>query len=339
EAITARRDVPLESVAEALAELWRKADADAQGEPHGSAVVRACGLTIVALCGDRDDSTEVSTALAGATSVVPARTLIVVRDPAAKDGLSAQVAAFCTLGPGGKQVCQEQVFLDAAPDRWDDLPPLIGALPVADLPVVLLARDPRMLDGPVLDGLLPAVDLVVTDLARSRAPRADFTRMRKIERRLNVGIRDLAFERLVVWREAIACAWDRVATGRTSLLALETTAPPDDVEALLLCGWVASRLGKDETPRSTLLVDAARSRLAAVRLVFDVDGVARTVRLERHGDHVLDMTESEAEHENCALPRPMPTDADVLPHLLADPQTSTDFDRALHAACERLETS
>lgn len=329
EAITSRRDVPLEDVSRALADLWRTADE----RTERTAVVRACGLTVVALCGDRTEATDVAGMLAAATAVVPARTLVVVRDAGAKHGLSAQVSAFCALGPGGRQVCQEQVFLDAAPSRWGDLPPLIGSLPVADLPVVLLARDPRMLDGGLLDGLLPAIDLVVTDLARSRSLPGDLPRVRSIGRRMNVGVRDLAFERLVVWRAAIACAWERVALGRTALLAVETTAPPSDVEALLLSGWVAARLGQD-APRLTRVVDAKRSRLAAVRLVFDVEGTPVTVRLERHGDHVLDVSTPREAHEKQALPRPMPTDAEVLPRLLSDPSSDPQFERALRAMSE-----
>lgn len=331
EAITTRREVPLADVADALADLWRAADTDVES----GAVVRACGLTVVALCHDPDEASAMAAALAAATTAVPARTLIVVRDAAAKGGLSAEVSAFCAIGPGGKQVCQEQVFLEASPERWGDLPPLIASLPVADLPVVLLARDPTMLARELVDGLLPAIDLVVTDLARSKAPRTDLPRVRAIEERLNVATRDLAFERLVVWRGAIACAWDRIAVGETALLAFETTAPADDVEALLLTGWVSSLLG-DGAPRCTRTVDAKRSRLAAVRLVFDVDGTPHTVRLERHGDHVLDTSEQQTEHESCALPRPMPTDADVLPHLLADPQSDHTYEQTLLAACELM---
>lgn len=331
EAITQRRSVDVADVATELAELWRHAD----DSDEGAAVVRACGLTIVAMAHDPEEGDEIAALLASATAMVPARTLVVVRNERAEGGLSASVSAFCSLGPGGKQVCQEQVFLEADPDHWPALPSLIGALPVADLPVVLLARDPAQLDDPTVEALLPAIDLVVTDLARGDVPHDDLNRARAVLDESNVALRDLAFERLVVWRSAIACAWDRVAVGSTSLRAVAMSGPEDDLEATLLTAWIESLLRHEPSPpkiaRST---DANAPHLRAVRLEFEVDGRVEAVGLERHGEHVVERRRDDDEHGSCALPRPIPSDAELLPGLLADPQSDPIHVDALRRAAD-----
>ena len=337
QALTTPRTVEVGDVSDALRDLWGQADAET-GEESGQAVVRACGLTVIALAEGEGDLSRLMAQVGEATAAVPARTVLIQIDAEVEGGLSAEVSAFCTLGPGGRQVCHEQVVLRASRARREDLPPLITPLPVSDLPVVLLLARPDLLRTRLVERLLPVVDVLLTDSARSDDPDAtlgDLLRLR--DRRGMVGL-DLAFERLGPWRDAIAGAWDRARAPGLRLDRVEATFHGRDPGAALLLGWIESRLADCGHPEvrltsSEATADGGESR--AIRLEFHTDQGSVCTQLRQYGQHVTEVG-SDQDSIACALPRPLLSDVEVLVRILNDPQDDPVYAEALRAAVDRI---
>jgi len=336
--LNAPRTVSVDGVRPALRDLFRKADARA-GTESGQAVVRACGLTVIALAEGEEELTRLLADLGRATAAVPARTLLVQLDSDVEGGLSAEVAAFCTLGPGGRQVCHERIVLRAARDRREDLPPLIASLPVSDLPVLLYPARPELLQSRLVERLLPVADVVLADSEQSDDPAGtlgDLLRLR--DRRGVVGL-DLAFERLETWREAVACAWDRAAGPGIRLERVEARFHPRDPGGMLLLGWIESRLlGGRRPARFQTAFDAPAEGGVSrdLRLVFRTDQERVRTHLRQVGRHVVEVGGDGEQAADRALPRRIQTDVDVLVRILGDPQDDPIFGEALRAAVDHI---
>lgn len=336
EALTRPRTVGADRIGDSLREMWSQADAEST-EDAGQAMVRACGLTVIALAASDDDLNRTCVQVGIATAAVPARTLIVQTDASVDGGLSAEVSAFCALGAGGRQVCQEQVLLKCAADRVADLPSLITPLPVPDLPVVLFLATPDLLEGELVDRLLPAIDLLVLDSSGALELARTFHRLVRIHDRRGIGLRDLAFERLLTWREAIASAFDQAGPdGRLS--RVEVVGTGGDSEAQLLLGWVASRFDGEQAPEIRMRRPAGDQQGQGRSLRLDFRGGAEIDRclLQQSGQHVIQQEESGSKTA-CSLPRPMRPDDELLIRILSDPQGDRIYDQALRAAIHRLE--
>lgn len=370
EPLLAPKAVPVAAIADELAELWREAaggqpaaagpedrrgdggardgdapdgdagDADsASATDSDAALVRACGLTVIGLAANAEQLGALGPAIAAATAVVPSRTLLVGLADDVEGGLRAEVSAFCTLGgPGARQVCQEQVILHARRDRAGDLPSLVTPLLVTDLPVVLIAKDPRLLFSALLDALVPAVDLLLVDTRSADDVKAVSARLHELLGRGNLAIRDLAFERLLAWREAIADAYDEVLAHGGRLTRVEASTIEDDAEGSLLLGWIESRFPVDRRPDVRLdrrPRDHERA-VTALHLEAEVRGGAFRASFQQFGRHVIRVSEDDACASSCDLPRPAPDDVDILVRLLADPDLDPVYEGALRAVCDHF---
>ena len=324
-----QQQVDIQDVGHSLAELWKKAD---NKEGDEGALVRACGLTVVGLADSDEDIAVMSTEVGLATTIVPARTLLVHIGAEVDGGISAEIAAFCTVGgPGRKQVCHEQVMLRATRERIDDLPSLINPLSVPDLPSVLILGDAAMLTSDLVDQLLPATDVVILDTEGVEDVRATYKFLRRLRDARRISARDLAFERLATWRESIATHYDEVLERDERLMAVEATTGANDGEAVIVLGWIESCLPPTRRPFVSLeRTDAEKTTL---RLTVGKGGSTRTIALERHGRHVIRV--DECDDDTCTLPRPAPEDRHMLSHILGDPQNCHSFDKTVDAILER----
>lgn len=334
------RRVDASALDQALADLFGRSDAERTQE-EGQAMVRACGLTVIALAASDADLAEICARVGAATAVVPARTLMVqtAAREAGDQGISAEISAFCTLGPGGRQVCQEQVLLKATAARARDLPSLITPLPIPDLPVALYLAGTGLLASPVLPGLLPAADLLLVDSAGSPSLPAAFGALAGIEAEHGVAVRDLAYERLLPWREAVAAGFDRFGGARPRLDYVEAMCTELDPEMNLLLAWIASRLPAESRPEFAVVETSAEASagqdVRRLRIGF-ADGRRRgTIDLRQLGRHVVEV-DGERGDSPCSLPRPVPDDAEILVRLLSDPQGDRTYRDTLRAARERL---
>jgi glucose-6-phosphate dehydrogenase assembly protein OpcA len=180
---------------------------------------------------------------------------------------AAMVSSACWLG-GRQDVCTERIVIRG---EQAALPSAVVALLVPDLPVFLWWQGPLPEDDePMLRDLCASCTRLIVD--SDEAGLAAVARVRHIA----PGMADLAWRRLAPWRDAIASLFDARAQRREldRLLGIEVNGPRN--QALLLVGWLRSRLGR--------------------QIGFDVTGRARrlnrvdlhcgsTFTVERHGRH------------------------------------------------------
>lgn len=227
-----------------LRAMWKRA---VEGPAVGS-IYRAA-LSNLVVIPDPHYASKLSPVLAEVTRLHPSRLLsIEPGTEASGSGLRARLGAICHLRDGGGGlVCSEQVVLCSDPDSSPLIPSAVRSLLIGDLPMVLVDLRPSPQPG-WADELIEAADLLLAD-SRARARPKDAAAVWDLFGRKGPGcVHDLAWIRLVPWREAIAEIFDPTET-RPSLRSLrevtiEVTGdgvPPSS--AWLLLGWLASRLG------------------------------------------------------------------------------------------------
>jgi glucose-6-phosphate dehydrogenase assembly protein OpcA len=137
----------------------------------------------------------------------------------------------------------------------------IAPLLVPDVPVFLWWKDIPHYDDPLFNRLSRLADRVVIDSAAFDHPHEDMLRLRGVVAEIAPGARvsDLNWGRLTSWRTLLASFWD-VAEYRSALADIESVtieydapdAAPGEIapQALLVAGWLASRLGWQVAPDS-----------------------------------------------------------------------------------------
>ena len=173
--------------------------------------------------------------LAGLAERHPSRTIILVPRPQEADALDARVWLERFRLPGeNRYVCSEVIELHLKGRRADAPASIVLPLLLSDLPAFLRWRGRPPFGSDVLDQLVDIVDRLVVD---SREWSHGLTEVADLFER--VAVSDIAWARTLTWRVALARLWPGVADARE----LRVTGP--ESEALLLVGWLRSRLGRD----------------------------------------------------------------------------------------------
>ncbi|HEY9233322.1 MAG TPA: glucose-6-phosphate dehydrogenase assembly protein OpcA, partial [Blastocatellia bacterium] len=225
----------------------------------------------------------------------PCRVIALIADRAAQESrLTAEVTSRCTLPtPTSKQVCCEQVTITASQDHLDEAPSAIVPLLIADLPVYLWWRaEPKAEDKELYGWLADIADRVVIDSAKFNQPEGDLANLATWlnSARRGPALSDMNWSRLTAWRALIAGFYD-VPEYRPLLKQIERVkieyAPPAaapatiSTRALLLGGWLASRLGWQLNQAAT--VREGRSAR------FEFSAYGRTAQLEfRHTERAIE---------------------------------------------------
>lgn len=230
-----------------LSALWRSA---AEGS---EAVTRSCALSLLVYTESEMAAREASSLIGDLTLQNPCRAVIMVAEREAKPpGLRAWISAHCHLpAGGGKQVCCEEITIAARGNAVEELSSVVLPLTVPGLPVVLWWRAGDFSPGKNFDQILRVTNRVLVDSARFRDPAADIAKLTSQVRSLKHKFTDLNWARLTPWRELIAQCFDsterRPYLNRLSDVRIEyeERSPrrvAQQVQALLLAGWLASRL-------------------------------------------------------------------------------------------------
>jgi glucose-6-phosphate dehydrogenase assembly protein OpcA len=280
--MSATTTINVGAIEKELTSLWKQASEDEEG-----GVVRASILNLIVYVPEPAESNAVDDIVIDVTASHPCRVISLVADRTAESKLTAEVTSRCTLPtPTSKQVCCEQVTITASEDHLDEAPSAIVPLLISDLPVYLWWRaEPKAEDKELYGWLADIADRVVIDSAMFNDPEGDLA---SIAKRLGGAARgpalsDVNWSRLTAWRALIAGFYD-VPEYRPLLKQIERVtieyAPPADnaaaisTRALLLGGWIASRLGWQLNKAATTRDDKS------ARFEFNADG--RTVQLEFH---------------------------------------------------------
>jgi glucose-6-phosphate dehydrogenase assembly protein OpcA len=158
------------------------------------------------------------------------------------------------LGGSRKQVCGEQVTIEASGAAVTTVASAIAPLLVPDVPVFLWWKDIPHYDDVLFNRMAAMADRIVIDSSCFDQPHSDMQRLARIvgERPQYMSATDLNWGRLTAWRTLIAGFWDvpdyRPYLERIERVTVEYDAPdaaPGEIapKALLVVGWLASRLG------------------------------------------------------------------------------------------------
>lgn len=203
----------------------------------------------------------------------PSRTVICAVAPG-RSGMDALVTVGSEdeLSPGELALGRERVVVDVGEDELPHLDSIVDPLVVTDLATVVWAPHGHRAG---VDALLKLAQVVLVDSLDEPSIEAALARVRELAERSYVV--DLAWLRSTPWRERIAATFDPPAwRGELSAInSVEVRHRPDSAAAaLLLVGWLGSRLGwKPEgmVPVEGSLRGRARGRRQEVEVMLRSD--------------------------------------------------------------------
>jgi hypothetical protein len=171
--------------------------------------------------------------LAGLAEQHPSRTVLLFPRPDDDDALDMDASVQC-FSFGDRAVCAEVIRVRLCGRRAEHPASVVLPLLIADLPVFIRWRGRPAFDD-VFDELVDVVDRLIVDstewpsdtLARSYGELA-----KRFDRTV---ISDIAWERTERWRRELAGSWP--------FDAREISVQATHAQALLLKGWLRSRLG------------------------------------------------------------------------------------------------
>jgi len=236
-----------------LTALWQQASQD---EEDGG-VTRASMFNLLVYVPSPAEAAKLDDMLTDITAARPCRAILIVADADAPEELiTAEVTSRCTLpSASSKQVCCEQVTITAGGAQADEVPSAVAPLLLSDLPVYLWWHAvPRLADKALFRRLVDLSDRVVIDSANFKDQETDLASMAAV---LNdtprwTALSDLNWARLTAWRALLAGFYDisdyRPHLNQLTRVTIRYAPPAEDLaiiptRALLLAGWLASRLG------------------------------------------------------------------------------------------------
>ena len=238
-----------------LAAMWKPAD-ETKGEGAEAGVTRACTMNLLVYSSIAEDRAGIDELLDTVCEQHPGRMLVLRADrEAAEARLDAYVSTRCRMfGAGGKQICGEQVTIEAAGPIIETVSSAIVPLLVPDVPVFLWWKDIPHYEDKLFNHMTEMSDRIVIDSSCFDHPHEDMQRLAEViqERAEAMSASDLNWGRLTAWRTLMASFWD-VPDYRPHLEKIDRVTveydPPDIAphqiapKALLVVGWLATRLG------------------------------------------------------------------------------------------------
>jgi glucose-6-phosphate dehydrogenase assembly protein OpcA len=205
---------------------------DAETAPGNPPNLRTSVMTHIAWVPE-DWHEAAETTLAGLAERHPSRTILVF-PRSGDDELSADAALQC-FPYGDKSVCAEVIRVRLGGRRAQHPASVVMPLLIADLPAFARWRGRPGFDEP-FDELVEIVDRLIVDSTEwGEDLESAYTRLGEYFDR--TAISDIAWARTERWRRMLAHAWPFECT-RVRVRATRA-------QALLLCGWLRSRLGHD----------------------------------------------------------------------------------------------
>jgi hypothetical protein len=173
--------------------------------------------------------------LAGLAEQHPSRTILLFPRPEDDDALDLDASVQC-FAFGGQAVCAEVIRVRLCGDRMRHPASIAVPLLVADLPVFCRWRGQPDFDA-VFDELVGVVDRLIVDSTEWPSDTLSQGYGELAKRFDRTAVSDIAWERTERWRRELAAAWP--FEGRE--LSVKSTR----AQALLLAGWLRSRLDHD----------------------------------------------------------------------------------------------
>jgi glucose-6-phosphate dehydrogenase assembly protein OpcA len=222
------------SLADVERALWELRDASAEGTEGPD--LRTSVMTHLAWVPAEWREAAMET-LAGLEERHPSRGILLFPEPSAADGIDAKVSVLAfPLRGGRRHVAAEVIQLTLRGQRAAAPASIITPLLVTDLPVFLRWRGELPFGAPELEQMVVVADRLVVDSIEWNDVAAAYRELEPLFEQTAVS--DIAWRRTWPCRRALAGLWPGIADAGE----LRITAPL--AEALLLVGWLRSRLEK-----------------------------------------------------------------------------------------------
>jgi glucose-6-phosphate dehydrogenase assembly protein OpcA len=236
-AVWSEQDTTPGAIEEALRRLLKEQYA----RDHAYAPARVLNLVVVV---DREWRGEILNRLERVGRYHPSRTILCAVEPG-RQTIDAS-AAMTTEGdprPGELALTRERILLDLGQHHLDKLDTIVDPLVVTDIATLVWSPHGH---PEAVDALLHLSQVMLVDSINEPDAASAVARARELAREAYVV--DLAWLRGTPWRERVASTFDP-PQWREELRRIDSVKVrhrPDSVVAgVLLCGWLASRLGWD----------------------------------------------------------------------------------------------
>jgi glucose-6-phosphate dehydrogenase assembly protein OpcA len=317
------KTLDVESIERELAMLWVKTAQDPDDQQEG-AVLRARVANLLVFIPNRSKLDEINATLVELSPAHPCRALVVaVETDAAEHDIEMYISSFYRRGIDAetKDLCCEEVTLVAGGSFVAELPSATLPLLIPDLPVFLWWHDIFKLDDSLFESLCRGANrLIVDSVAFSPDGLSAIAQLCGPRDHMRLGISDINWERLTFWRGLLASFYDvpqyRIALDALSAIEVDYSAPESSAQmiapqAMLIAGWLASRLGWQPVFESSEItdeglqidlksgnaemrlklnkverIDLKPGRLARVELRSDGESTAFVVRRNENGLHL-----------------------------------------------------
>jgi glucose-6-phosphate dehydrogenase assembly protein OpcA len=225
-------DVCLADVDTALARLRAQAASE-------TASMRTSVMTHIAWV-PAEWTEQARAALEGMAERHPSRTIVLFPEPKAQDNridARAEVERW-EVPDTDRGLVTEVVELTLRGSRAKVPASIVEPLLISDLPVFLRWRGKPSWNAPELEQLVDVTDRLIVDSTEWDDVPASYPRLAGLFPRCAAS--DIAWARTSRWREHLATLWPGIADMQT--VRVRGTA----AQAWLLCGWLRSRLGREE---------------------------------------------------------------------------------------------
>jgi hypothetical protein len=173
--------------------------------------------------------------LAGLAEQHPSRTILLFPREEDDDALDMDASVQC-FAFGGRAVCAEVIRVRLCGERARHPASVVVPLLIADLPVFCRWRGIPEFDD-VFDEVAGVVDRLIVDSTEWPTDALPNVYTELAKRFDRTAVSDIAWERTERWRRELAGAWP--------FEAREISVQATRAQALLLTGWLRSRLGHD----------------------------------------------------------------------------------------------
>lgn len=244
--------VDVAGIEKELKGLWKKAASPGSDAPAPATMIRACSFNLILFSSEANAETEGNDLLDDILNHHPARGILAIFRPEKPASLSAWVSARCHTSGSTKQICSEQITVASEGGHIRQLSSVVLPLVLPDLPVFLWWRH-SVIDSESFKALHNCARRFILDSGRLDVELS----LLKDAAALITGNRgclwvsDLNWRRLTPWFEACADAFDGFPMPtdylfkikKISISHVETASSQLPAQPVLLCGWLASRLG------------------------------------------------------------------------------------------------
>ena len=256
-----QRAVDVSVIEHELKELWEQMT-EVSAEEDQQAVMRACVANLVVYNPAGESAGEISPIIAEVTNQHPSRVILLLSEPdSSQASLDAMVTAQChPSGRGRKQICCEQIVIQAAGEDISHLPSLVRTLVIPDLPVFLWWRDLPDVKGALFTDFMQGADRVILDSAGLADARQGLRTLAALmeAKPQKTAFSDLSWCRLTPWRVLVAGFFDvpkyKPYLARLNRVQIQSVGggssePSIPAHGLLLAAWLASRLNWKATTK------------------------------------------------------------------------------------------